>query len=64
MVFQAIGYSRFDIAKRALIQNFKEGVDFITVLNDEHGNNENTGRSEDGRFISEIIYITEDCLLE
>lgn len=63
-VWQAIGYARLDNAKKALIQGFKEGMDFLSVRNEADGYNENTGRSEDGRFVSEIIYITEDCLLE
>jgi len=58
---RAIGYTELRNAKRALSQSFKEGHDFVTVLNNEHGYNENTGRSEDGKFISEMIYLTEKC---
>ena len=54
-VYQAVGHTELRNAKRALIQNFKESVDFLPVHNKEQGEAENTGRSEGVRFVSEII---------
>ena len=54
-VYLSVGYSLFHHAKRAVVQNFKAEIDFKAVPNEGDGYNENTGRSEDGRFVSEII---------
>jgi hypothetical protein len=56
------GYTRKDNARRAIIQSFTKNEDYITVLNKEDGTNENTGRSEDGKFAEENILMTLTCL--
>jgi len=45
-------------AKRALIDQFRENIDFITSPNIGDGNTANTGRSEDGKFEEENILCT------
>jgi hypothetical protein len=41
--------------KEVIIQSFTENEDYITVTNKGDGTNENTGRSEDGKFAEENI---------
>jgi hypothetical protein len=62
-VWKVLGYFDKQTAKRALYQSFNNKVDFIAMGINAHGNNENIGRSEDGKFVEENIYLSNKCFL-
>lgn len=62
-VWPCLGLSRQDNAKRSLLRNFKEGVDFY-VLRAEEVSNEFPGLSEDYGKRAEIIMLTFKCTLD
>lgn len=62
-VWPCLGFSRQNNAKRSLLRNFKEGVDF-EVLRAEHVINGIPGLTEDYDQRAEIIMLTLQCALD
>jgi hypothetical protein len=60
-VWQFLGYSAARKAKEILFQYFTENIDYYTVALEGLGENENTGRLEDGKFSEQIIYLSNQC---
>lgn len=62
-VLPCLGFTRQNNAKRSLSMNFKEGVDFKVLINEEV-DNELPGLSEDYGQRAEIIMLTFRCALK